>query len=237
MGQPAFLGPYAPGSMPSGSGYALPTQPKSRAGLFIGLGVGAVILISVAVGLGYLAMSSSNGSGPSANQNSSNPARLNNSSGQDNSIRGGTFPRPTPQISRPQQLPGPGPALDGAANAEITGALNGWTQAIGKRDINAIAGHYTNEIQPYFLAPRAPIEAVKGDMFRAFAQYSTLDVHVSNVNVQADPDGIHATATFDKTYKFSGTSSSLNGTVQEQIQFVKQGGQWLISGIHDLKSN
>jgi serine/threonine protein kinase/ketosteroid isomerase-like protein len=240
-GSGSWGGPQYPGGpAPYGSGYQVaPAQAKSRTGLYLAIVIAVIVLVGSGVVVAYFVLS--NQEGPSTNQNKR--------------IQAGTTPAPTQRIQASAPGPGPGPITvpslpvgsvpsppspqtpigSGSAVAEVNQALNGWAQAISSRNASQVISHYSHDVKPYKDLPRAPIEVVQADWFRDLNQYSKLDVQVSNVSVEPDPDGTHAIATFDKSFDFSGTSKS-SGKVQEQMWFTKVGGQWLISGLKDLKT-
>ena len=63
---------------------------------------------------------------------------------------------------------------------------------------------------------------------------STMSVSISNMNVSIADSGETATAVFDKEWVFDGTRRS-SGKVQQQMQFRKINGEWLITGERDVK--
>jgi len=140
---------------------------------------------------------------------------------------------PSPSPTRTQQLTNP-PANPDAVVGEVTDTLNEWAAAITARDPDLLTSHYADQIQPYYLAKSVSANKVRQDMARAYSTYETTTIRISNVSVEPDVDGVHATARFDKAFDFVG-QKTFAGAVREEMWLTKTGGHWLITGLADLR--
>ena len=86
----------------------------------------------------------------------------------------------------------------------------------------------------YYRKRGASVDFVRRDKQRAFDRFSSISVTISNMNVAVGDSGETATATFDKEWVFQGSRTS-TGKVQQQMQFRKINGEWLITGERDVK--
>jgi len=77
---------------------------------------------------------------------------------------------------------------------------------------------------------------VRSNVARAFSTYSTFDVQVTNLQIEVDPCGEKAVATFDKTFVFANDEKKYSGSGLNRFWFEKIGGRWLITGEKDLKT-
>jgi hypothetical protein len=112
--------------------------------------------------------------------------------------------------------------------------LNGWAAAARGHDLDAQMSYYSGTINPYFLKRNVSSDYVRTTRAVAFSRYYKLDVQLNNINVELDPTGTQATATFDKAYTFEG-EKRLSGSVQSMLWLTKYGPRWLITGERDLK--
>jgi ketosteroid isomerase-like protein len=136
-------------------------------------------------------------------------------------------PKPTPTST---------PVMMGAAEErEVRAALNGWLNSFRAHDLDAYMARYAGELDAYYRARSVGVERVRNDKARAFAKYSTIEVWLSNVQVQVDSSGTRAVATFNKSWRFSGPGvDTYEGSGLNRFTFTKMGGQWLITGEEDV---
>jgi hypothetical protein len=118
--------------------------------------------------------------------------------------------------------------------AEVASTLNSWAAGASSRDPDAHANFYAPAVDPYYKRGSVSPNYVREDAARAYGMFSSVNVQLSNIQIEPDPDGQHATATFDKTWNFNGAKSS-SGAVQQKVWLEKLGNRWLISGERDLK--
>jgi hypothetical protein len=145
-------------------------------------------------------------------------------------------PTPTPQTT-PQPTPTPTPTTDtAAARREVMNALNGWRQTMINPDVGAHMSYYANVLHTYYNASNVSESRVRANVARAFSSYSTFDVQVTNLQIQVDPSGEKAVATFDKTFEFRSAEKRYAGSGLNRFWFEKIGGRWLITGEKDLKT-
>lgn len=166
------------------------------------------------------------------NRNANNANALNSNNTQNNNrANANANARPSPS---PSPSPTATPVDTRAVASQVTSVLNGWAAATTARDLDSHMNYYADTLETYYNARGISSSKVRADRARAFSTYSSMDVQLSNIRVTPDPDGQHATATFDKTWTFEGDRYS-NGSVQQLVTLVKQGNRWRITGEKDLQ--
>lgn len=117
---------------------------------------------------------------------------------------------------------------------EVSQKINSWASAAEARNL----GNYMNNYAPtvdYYNKKGASIGTVRADKEKAFTQFDSIEIDISNLTVTPDASGNEATAVFDKEWTFEGAEKSSSGKVQSQLKLKKINGQWLITGERDLK--
>lgn len=103
-------------------------------------------------------------------------------------------------------------------------------------DVDAHMSYYANVLHTYYNARNADVSRVRSNVARAFSSYSTFDVRITNLQIEVDPSGQSAIATFDKTFEFRSGEKRYAGSGLNRFWFEKIGGRWLITGEKDLKT-
>lgn len=232
---------------------APPTQQRNTTSV-VALTVVATILLLALGGLGaWLLLRDNNNSGGNLNGTNvgTDSGRGGNTntgviiSNTNNSTGGNmnTQPTitPTPNISpTPTQTPTPQrtpPTNDtSTARMEVSNALNGWRQTMINPDVDAHMSYYASVLHTYYNARNAAVSRVRDNVARAFSNYSTFDVRITNLQIEVDPSGQTAIATFDKTFEFRSGEKRYAGSGLNRFWFEKIGGRWLITGEKDLKT-
>jgi SnoaL-like protein len=146
-------------------------------------------------------------------------------------------PTPTAQPTpTPQTTPTPPTTDTSAARREVANALNGWRQTMTNPDVDAHMRYYADVLHTYYNARNVDVSRVRSNVARAFSTYSTFDVQVTNLQIEVDPSGEKAVATFDKTFVFANDEKKYSGSGLNRFWFEKIGGRWLITGEKDLKT-
>jgi ketosteroid isomerase-like protein len=146
-----------------------------------------------------------------------------------------TTPTATP-TQTPTATPTATPAVNTSAEErDVRAALNSWLNSFRARDIDAYMARYASVLEAYYRARNVSVERVRVDKERAFAKYTTIEVWLSNIQVQVDPSGRRAVATFNKSWRFSSPGANpYTGSGPNRFTWTKVGGQWLITGEEDL---
>jgi hypothetical protein len=216
----------------------------------------ATILLLVVGGLGaWLLLRDKSGNGSSTTNTSTDTARVSNTSnvatsngnasGSTNSNTGtlpGTVSTPTP-VATPYATPSatPQPTTQttttdtSSARREVMNALNGWTETMRRGDLDGHMAYYAETLHTYYMQSNYSASRVRTNVAKAFSKYDTFDVKLSNIQIEVDPSGLSAVATFDKTFVFSG-ASTYSGSGLNRFWLEKIGGRWLITGEKDLKT-
>ncbi|HEX8891335.1 MAG TPA: hypothetical protein VF779_19460 [Pyrinomonadaceae bacterium] len=181
--------------------------------------------------------SSSNGNDPSRNGNiSSNTKSSNTDPSNKNSNTTVVLTTPTPTATAtPYSSPSPTPTTDTAtARKEIMQALNGWAVTMNG-SLDTHMGYYASTLHTYYLQTNVSAARVRAYIAPAFDKYGTRDVKLTNMQIEVDPSGTSATATFDKTFTFTG-NTVYSGSGLNRFWLEKINGRWLITGEKDLKT-
>ena len=232
------------------------TKPRSTSSV-VTITVIATILLLGLGGLGaWLMLRDKSGNGTSAGtetaraSNTSNAAVTNNNSPGSKNINTNTtsvvtstpVSTPTPlttSSNTPMSSATPTPATQStdtsAARREVMNALNGWTETMRSADLNGHMSYYASTLHTYYMQSNYSASRVRDNVAKAFSRYSTFDVRLSNIQIEVDPSGQSAIATFDKTFVFSG-ATNYSGSGLNRFWFEKIGGRWLITGEKDLKT-
>lgn len=212
--------------------YGTTHPPKTQnTALVVGLTVVATLILLALGGVGiWLLMRDDKTAGtnsPKLNQN--NAPVLKDDPGNTNSV-------PKASVA-PSALasPTPPPVDVKAVREQVTNVLNGWTSASRARDLDKHMSYYADTLETYYNASNVGASRVRSDRARAYTQYNTLDVELSDIKITPDPSGERATATFDKTWTFEGDEKYSSGSVHQKVWLAKIGGRWRITGEKDLK--
>lgn len=199
--------------------------------------VGAVFLLFlVAVGSGWLSHDSGDSSISQTNVNQEGV----NASVRPESV----VVTPTPAIQPSTIVPVASPSPTQSATSgdaernstrEIEAALQGWVGASNAHDLDTHMSYYADTLDIYFSRTHVSSAYVRADRSRAYTRYNNLDVRLSNLSIRTeDTPATHATAVFDKSFRFEG-DKVLSGSVQQTVWLTKIGGRWLITGEKDSK--
>ncbi len=118
---------------------------------------------------------------------------------------------------------------------EVGEALDAWADSTRERDLDAHSRAYADTLELFYKKTNVPASQVLAERARAFKRYDSMDVKITNVEVEPDASGRRAVATFDKSWNFRADDKTSNGRVRQQLTFVKQGDRWLITAERDLQ--
>lgn len=125
--------------------------------------------------------------------------------------------------------------VEGYATREVEAALHGWVAASNAHDLDTHMSYYADTLDIYFGRSHVSSAFVRADRARAYTRYYKLDVRLSNLSIRLeDSPATHATAVFDKSFRFEG-DKVLSGSVQQTIWLTKTNGRWLITGEKDSR--
>ena len=134
--------------------------------------------------------------------------------------------------------PTPKPTLNPEQSAQIKEdvgtVIDDWKSSYESLDLEYAMSYYAETID-YYNAGKVGVGRVRADKQRAFDAYDTINFNISNLTVTPDASGDRATAVFDKEWQFENTEKTNSGKVRQQMQLVKSGGKWKITGEKDLK--
>ena len=227
---------------------ALASLPKQRSATsVVAVTVVATVLLLSIGGVGaWLILkdknSSSGGTEPPRNGNISTNTTSGNADPYTNRNSNTTVviatPTATPMLTpTPYASPSPTPPTTDAATArkEVMQALNGWSETMRTGSLDAHMAYYASTLHTYYLQSNVSADRVRAYIAPAFSKYDTREVKLTNMQIEVDPSGTSATATFDKTFTFSG-DSVYSGSGLNRFWLEKINGRWLITGEKDLKT-
>jgi hypothetical protein len=117
---------------------------------------------------------------------------------------------------------------------EITEMIELWRSTIEKHDIDRHIKAYVATLDNYYKESGVHREHVRADRLRAFERYPTINIQIDNMKITPhSPES--ATVVFDKTWTFKRPQRTSTGSVQQEMELIKQDGRWLINGEKDAK--
>lgn len=148
-------------------------------------------------------------------------------------------PTPSPTSTpTPSPTPKPQPTITAeeteAVKSDIEQVINRWKSSSEDFDLEDHLSNYADTVD-YYRGGKVSLGKVREDKEKVYNMYHTVSVNISNAEITPDPSGEKATAVFDKEWNFENDEKSNSGKVRQQLQFVKSGGKWKISGEKDLK--
>jgi len=215
--------------------------PPRSGGATILIGVAAVlvigVLVLVAAGVGgYLWYSNSESANvrpaTNVNNNSNSNLSLPVTNSNATNVRPSPSKTPTPVVNA--NIPAdPLQNDDVQTRADVTRQVNSWRAVTESQNLNGLGGYYAGTLDRYYNRSNVSAGDVLADKRRAFSQYSSIQISVSNMRVTADPGGETATAVFDKEWYFNG-SKPFAGKIKSQMRFRRVNGAWLITSETDV---
>ena len=213
---------------------------KSRTFLVVLLTALLTLLLLGAGGLGvWLYMR--NKQAEVAKNTASNNQTLNTNSNTRSNARNSPSPTATPRNQNDSNAvntnsnSAPMPAVNAEQlKNEVSSRIDSWIDLTESRNLNAYMNHYAGTVD-YYNKKDVSASYIRSDKQRAFSDFDSIEMNVSNLNVKPDASGERATAEFDKEWVFDGDEKYSAGKVRTQLQLKKVNGQWLIVGERDLK--
>jgi tetratricopeptide (TPR) repeat protein len=130
--------------------------------------------------------------------------------------------KPAATVAAAPATPAPAPAPaagNGNAQADVQAAVAAWAKAWSSKNMSAYLGAYAPNFTPAGGQSRSGWEA---DRKARIVPRNRIEVGVSDLNVEIDGD--RATARFLQAY----SSDNLNVSSRKTLNFVRNGGRWLI---------
>jgi hypothetical protein len=163
------------------------------------------------------------------------PRAATSNSNQDGARQSNT-PARTNSTSTANATPQSSPVDVAAAQKEVQAALNAWADTIRQRNLDEHMKYYTDVLEAYYSATNVSRDRVRADRSAAFSKYTSMDIQLAKINIEVEPSGTRATATFDKTFDFRNEEKNFSGSGLNRFWLVKSGGRWRITGEKDLKT-
>ncbi len=210
--------------------------PRSRTGSTVALTILGTLLLLGLLGAAWMFMRNRdtevavnvNTAPPPINR----PVNINSAANQTlNANIGSVSPTPT---ATPVVKPTLNPEQAKVVAEDVEGAVDEWKSSTEDLDIDAHLSQYANTVD-YYRAGRVGLAQVRADKQRAYNQYNSVNLNISNMKVTPDETGSRAIAIFDKEWNFAGDRKNSSGKVQQQLTLSKVGGRWLITGEKDVK--
>jgi SnoaL-like domain len=140
-----------------------------------------------------------------------------------------------PRVNEPGRPFPPKPLDVSSITTAVMSTLDGWVTATKAGNVDNCMSFFADRLDSYYSLRNVGSDKVRSDLMKAFSNYSTFDVQLSNVDITTDQNGTTATATFDKTFNFQGPKY-YSGKVQQRMWFANQDGRWRIVGLKELKT-
>ncbi len=116
---------------------------------------------------------------------------------------------------------------------EIANEVASWKDQTESGNIEGLMLKYAPAVDYYRRRAASP-QFIRNDKIRAYRMFYAIAITISDLKVAVGASGETASAVFDKEWVFEGKHRS-TGKVQQQLQFKRIGGQWLIIGERDMK--
>lgn len=190
------------------------------------IAVGAVLGL---VGLGaWTFMKNAGGSITAANNaNLSTPVTNSNNTAYPTATPTGATATPVSNIfTKP-------PVDEAEVRGEVSQKIYSWKSLTESKDMGGLRAAYAPTLDYYYTKRNVSAASVIDDKQRAFRDYGSIRITVSNISVTPDPSGATATAVFSKDWSFSG-AKSFCGVIRSQMLLRKVDGVWLIAGERDV---
>lgn len=137
-------------------------------------------------------------------------------------------------VPTPTPVPTLNPEQSAQVREDVGIVIDDWKSSYESLDLEYAMSYYAETID-YYNAGKVGIGRVRADKQRAFDAYDRINFNISNLAVTPDASGDKATAVFDKEWNFENSEKTNSGKVRQQMQLVKSGGKWKITGEKDLK--
>lgn len=118
--------------------------------------------------------------------------------------------------------------------ADVAKSINAWRAASESIDLDEYMTHYAEAVD-YYNKKQTSVSTVRADKEKAFSNYDSMQVYLTNMNVTPDATGENATAVFDKEWRFENAEKVSQGQVQTELKLKKINGDWKIASEKDLK--
>ncbi len=153
----------------------------------------------------------------------------------DNSNKESSTPTPTKKDSTPIKTETPSPKFNPEeVKKTVSERIYSWKSLAESRNLSAYMESYADKLD-YYNRKGASAAFVRSDKQKAFTQYDSIKITLSNMTVTPDSSGETATAVFDKAWVFQNYEKTSQGKVQTQLKLQNFGGSWKITSERDLK--
>src|SRR6266404_1968371 len=116
----------------------------------------------------------------------------------------------------------------------VIATVNGLATATKTRNVENCMSFYAERLDTYYSLKNVSSDKVRSDLMKAFSNYSSIDIQLTNIEITPDQSGTTTTAMFDKTFSFQG-QKYYSGAVQEKLWLANEGGRWRITRLKELK--
>lgn len=117
---------------------------------------------------------------------------------------------------------------------EVSAMIEAWRSSIEKREVETHVKNYVESLDNYYKESGIHREHVRADRQRAFDRYPIINLQIDNLKIEP-ASAEAATVVFDKTWTFKNPQRISTGSVQQEMELIKQNGRWLINGERDAK--
>ncbi|MCU0239113.1 MAG: hypothetical protein MUC29_06700 [Pyrinomonadaceae bacterium] len=214
--------------------YSTENEPKKSNFLLIALGLvfGFFVLLGIGGIAGYMFYQTSGtpeiakntNTNVNANANSNINTNTNVNANANSNVNAST-PTPKPTIK---------PAEIATVKKDIENQIFGWKSASENRNLDVNMNNYADSVD-YYKGGKVASSKIRADKQKAYNDYDSISINISNIKITPDASGEKATATFDKDWEFSGAEKFNRGGVQQQLVFTKINGKWKITSEKELK--
>jgi serine/threonine protein kinase/ketosteroid isomerase-like protein len=120
------------------------------------------------------------------------------------------------------------------ARTELRTALEDWVEATNSRDIDKQISFYAPTLNVFYLKRNATQASVRAEKTRLLSQSDSINVRVSEPEIELDSNGRTAMMRFRKSWDFGGRSSA-SGEVIQELRWRKTDSGWKIFSERDVE--
>lgn len=214
-----------------------PPEKRSNTAVVVGATVVGMLFLFGLIGIAAWIFVKN--SGQQLQQNANNTP--NNTGGTNSNYNGFSTPSVTPPSTPVSATPPTNsgdstspPSIDESrVRSEISQKIINWKSLTESKDMNALRSSYAGTLDYYYTKRNVSASTVIADKQRAFQEFSSIRINVSNINISTDTSGESATAIYSKDWFFDGPKP-WGGVIRSQMQLRKINGVWLITGEKDV---
>lgn len=117
-----------------------------------------------------------------------------------------------------------------AAQTDIVSIMNQWADSLGRQDLEDNLKFYADHLDTFYQLYDVDKEKVRASRQTGFSRYySSVNIQLSDINVELDASSTTATVSYDSTYDWRGGTRFLTGKSRNEMTLSSINGEWRIT--------